>query len=69
VHPDEPERERGGDRLARRAAGVEHASEGLPVGVQIVGRPWREDHVLCLMQTAERALRERDDYPVTPIDP
>jgi Asp-tRNA(Asn)/Glu-tRNA(Gln) amidotransferase A subunit family amidase len=30
------------------------SSEGLPVGVQVVGRPWREDHVLAVA----RALME-----------
>ena len=33
-------------------------SDGLPIGVQIVGKPWREDIVLAVMAHIERALRE-----------
>ena len=32
------------------------SAEGLPIGVQIVGRPWREDVVLALAAHVERAL-------------
>jgi amidase len=32
------------------------SSEGLPIGVQIVGRPWREDVVLALAQHIEQSL-------------
>ena len=31
-------------------------AEGLPVGVQVVGRPWREDVVLALLQQIEASL-------------
>ena len=31
-------------------------SEGMPVGVQIVGRPWRDDVVLAAMQSLEEEL-------------
>jgi Asp-tRNA(Asn)/Glu-tRNA(Gln) amidotransferase A subunit family amidase len=30
--------------------------QGLPIGVQIVARPWREDIVLALAQHLERAM-------------
>jgi amidase len=30
--------------------------EGLPIGVQIVGRPWREEVVLAVAQRLESAL-------------
>ena len=30
--------------------------DGLPVGVQIVGQPWREDVVLALMRVLEQAF-------------
>jgi amidase len=30
--------------------------QGLPIGVQVVGRPWREDVVLAVMQCLETAL-------------
>jgi amidase len=32
------------------------SSAGLPIGVQVVGRPWREDVVLAVMQLLETAL-------------
>ncbi len=32
------------------------STKGLPLGVQIVGRPWREDVVLALAREVERAL-------------
>jgi amidase len=32
------------------------SSEGLPIGVQIVGRPWCEDVVLAVAQRLESAL-------------
>jgi amidase len=31
------------------------SSSGLPLGVQVVGRPWREDVVLALIGAIERA--------------
>lgn len=32
------------------------SSEGLPIGVQVVARPWREDVALAVVQYLERAL-------------
>jgi amidase len=32
------------------------SADGLPIGVQIVGRPWREDVVLAVAQHLETAL-------------
>ncbi len=32
------------------------SAEGLPIGVQVVGQPWREDVVLAVMQFLETAL-------------
>src|SRR5579864_525834 len=34
---------------------VSQSSEALPVGVQIVGRPWEEEQVLCVAAAIERA--------------
>jgi Asp-tRNA(Asn)/Glu-tRNA(Gln) amidotransferase A subunit family amidase len=34
---------------------VRQSSEGLPVGVQIVGRPWEEEQVLCVAAAVERS--------------
>jgi Asp-tRNA(Asn)/Glu-tRNA(Gln) amidotransferase A subunit family amidase len=33
---------------------VSHSAEGLPIGVQIVGRPWEEEQVLTVAATLER---------------
>ena len=33
---------------------VSHSSEGLPIGVQIVGRPWEEEQVLAVASALEK---------------
>jgi Asp-tRNA(Asn)/Glu-tRNA(Gln) amidotransferase A subunit family amidase len=33
---------------------VSHSSEGLPIGVQIVGRPWQEEQVLAVAAMLEK---------------
>jgi fatty acid amide hydrolase len=57
------------DRLEDGAYETDLGSAGLPVGVQIVGRPWREDTVLAAMEAIEIVARTRDDFPLTPISP
>ncbi|KAB5594790.1 Fatty acid amide hydrolase 1 [Ceratobasidium theobromae] len=37
--------------------------EGLPVGVQIVGRPWEDEKVVHIMEALDKALGERDFMP------
>jgi fatty acid amide hydrolase len=44
------------DRVLQQAAAVDAGSTGLPVGVQVIARPWREDIVLAVMAALERAL-------------
>ncbi|KAI0258705.1 amidase signature enzyme [Gloeopeniophorella convolvens] len=39
------------------------AMHGLPVGVQIVGRPWDEEKVLAIMHVVDEALGPRDFGP------
>ncbi len=34
---------------------VSHSAEGLPIGVQIVGRPWEEEQVLAVAAALERS--------------
>lgn len=36
---------------------LSHSSEGLPIGVQIVGRPWEEEQVLAVAETLERECK------------
>lgn len=44
------------DIVLKQAAAVDAGSAGLPVGVQVFARPWREDIVLAVMAAIERAL-------------
>jgi fatty acid amide hydrolase len=39
----------------------------LPVGVQVVARPWREHIGLAVMSAIEKEARKREDFPVNPI--
>jgi fatty acid amide hydrolase len=69
VREDETTRAASRDRMERQAAEVDRASAGLPVGVQVVARPWAEAAVLALMQAIEDAVRSSPDFPTTPVDP
>jgi len=51
------------DVAERRANRAERQSAGLPVGVQVLAAPWREDRVLAVMQVLEDGFRQRPDYP------
>jgi fatty acid amide hydrolase len=57
------------DRLDAKAARFESGSQGLPLAVQLVGRPWSDASLLALMGALETRLRELADFPRTPIDP
>lgn len=57
------------DRVERGAYETEVGSAGLPVGVQIVARPWHEHVALAAMSALEPIARERDDFPRTPVSP
>jgi fatty acid amide hydrolase len=63
VRPGKP------DKIEKKVSAIEAASAGLPVGVQVVARPYREDVVLAIMQAIESAARARDGFPTTPVDP
>lgn len=56
------------DMVEKAARKVELGSAGLPVGVQVVARPWREHVALAAMYAIEQAASVRPDYPTTPID-
>jgi fatty acid amide hydrolase len=68
VLADETERKDRVDRLDRAAAKQEEGSAGLPIAVQVVARPYREDVALSVMIAIEDALKKNDDYPTTPVD-
>lgn len=59
----------GADRIEQKQATIDRESVGLPVGVQVVARPWREDVALAVMRAIETAARGADGYPNTPLDP
>ncbi|AGP34975.1 hypothetical protein BE04_31050 [Sorangium cellulosum] len=69
VRAGEARRERPRDRLEKRAAEVDAKSEGLPVGVQVVGLPFSDHVVLAAMITIEDELAGEPDRPVTPVSP
>ena len=56
----------GTQRGALRTIGI--GSAGLPVGVQVIGHPWREDIVLAAMIALEEDFRAARDYPTTPCE-
>lgn len=64
VRPDEEAgREKRFDVVEKTAWDTDRGSAGLPVGVQLLGRPWRDDVVLAAMKTIETAGRRRADFP------
>lgn len=64
VREDEQEgRPASQDVVARAARRAEQGSAGLPVGVQVVARPWRDHVALAAMAAIEAAARGRDGYP------
>ena len=54
------------DSADRAALRVEAGSAGMPVGVQVAARWWREDVALAVMGTLERHFRSQGDYPAGP---
>lgn len=60
---EETDRDSRADASYRLAKRVETGSQGLPVGVQVAGRLWREDQVLATMEALEEHFRDQPDYP------
>jgi fatty acid amide hydrolase len=56
------------DKVEQAAYKTELGSAGLPVGVQIVARPWQEHQALAAMSVIERVQSQKPDYPVTPVN-
>ena len=63
---EETDRPQTRDRVERTARRAEQGSAGLPVGVQLIARPWQEHVALAAMAAVERAARAEPDYPHTP---
>jgi fatty acid amide hydrolase len=58
---EETDRAESRDVVDRALARIESATAGLPVGVQIVSRWWREDVVLAVMGALEEHFRGEED--------
>ena len=69
VRAGETRRAHGSDLLVGQAAKIDAASEGLPVGVQVVGRAWRDHEVLAVMEAIEAEVKRDEGYPATPVEP
>ncbi len=69
VREDETRRAAGADALERKAAAVDWGSTGLPAGVQVVGRPWRDHVVLAAMRAIEAEVSRDEGFPLTPVEP
>jgi fatty acid amide hydrolase len=63
---EETDRPASRDRVERAVRDSERGTAGLPVGVQVVARPWREDLVLAVMSQLEDHFRALPDYPARP---
>ncbi|MGA2272378.1 MAG: amidase [Bryobacteraceae bacterium] len=57
------DRPRSFDLAERAAKQAEQGTAGLPVGVQVVARHWREDVALAVMSALEHHYRNRAEYP------
>jgi fatty acid amide hydrolase len=51
------------DVVERAARHIEKGSSGLPVGVQVVARHWREDVVLATMGVLETFFHQQSEFP------
>jgi fatty acid amide hydrolase len=63
---EESDRARNRDLIDRTARLTEEGSAGLPAGVQVVARPWREDVALAVMAALEEHFKSQPDYPARP---
>ena len=63
---EESDRTPSADMADKTARQVEQGSAGLPVGVQVAARHWREEVVLAVMAALERHFITTDSYPHSP---
>jgi fatty acid amide hydrolase len=64
---EESDRPASRDIVDLEASRVEAESAGLPVGVQVAAKPWREDVVLAVMAALERHFQGQSEFPRTPV--
>ena len=63
---EESDRPRTRDVVERTVLENEQGTAGLPIGVQVAARHWREDIVLAVMAALEEHFRAQPDYPHEP---
>lgn len=63
---EESGRAKSSDVVHKTASEADRESAGLPVGVQLMGRPWRDEVVLAAMRVIEQGARNSPDFPAWP---
>ena len=63
---EESDRTKSKDDFIKALCRTENDSVGMPVGVQVVARHWREDVALAVMKLLHQSATEREDFPNTP---
>lgn len=66
VRDDEQKRPKGRGRVEKLLAQCDAGSAGMPSGIQIAARPYREDVCLALSRVVENAAREAGEFPRLP---
>lgn len=69
VRADDPERPAPKDKFDHRALEIDRQSVGLPVGVQVIARPFHDETVIAVMAAIERGVAGDQGFPRTPIEP
>ena len=58
----------GTDRIAKKVRSIMSGAEGMPIGVQVVAKPYQENLLLTAMAAIENGVKNNEGYPVTPVD-
>lgn len=53
----------GNDKLEQRATELSKGADGLPIGVQLIGRPYEDEGVLEAMQLIQETAMQDSEYP------
>jgi len=67
VREGETARAKSRDSIERHAAQIDARSVGLPVGVQVVARPWKDHVALAVMAAIESEVSSDAGFPTTPV--
>ena len=65
---EESDRTESKDDFVKALCRAEKESVGMPVGVQVVARHWREDVAIAVMKYLHQSASEREDFPKTPTN-